>query len=1317
MPAEARSDKTLAVSKNTLEEITRETGVIGLPEKGSRLELQGEIDKFEGTKKVDPEAGRGRFNLEKFRKGLKLIPSQLAKGGKGKEVFDTLLSPVKGLREQAKDYSKAQDAVFGTPMVSMGALRALGEAIPGDADELALELATMIPGGNLATYPGRMIMQVSQRQSGFGRAFADLWKDSTMREAIQAVDPTAAFTDGILHFSEQRADELQRVLKEMFAGSKWEPALKLPFKKGRITKGKGIDAYTIDKNKVKSLDEDIRTQQEILNRSGEGYRGGRMGITAGNARIGQDLIQLKPLNDFDLIEGVTGREAILQARSQLFKDLTPQSTQYWADAITHRNLPRADVSAMTPDSRARAEAFDEALLFLEENQPALYAEALAVSNTRRAVRAASSGTREGHLAVIANYQRFNITGNTAADMSNLTDSALGDFSARIGESLSSGRSVPQDYIDWMSGARELPAGVFREAIEESTAMNIPIANEAMLDQLMDLRRNDSSFPDGVSIDTDNMRVDVPAEFIGQFYYYLRIIGNEEGIGNLPSGWAEFVSGSEDLIPFAPVDEVVSAFSREQLETLPEVTLQVGNSDLRLVFDEARDQFDTIHMSPEAALASLNDFVRSGEDAAVHYAGNFDESGVRALNDFARRYADMHLSDDPVDFVQSIVDETENLYRALAEVSPDMTRDNWADWGDSAVSVDAWNAMRNMANEFPDASGDALQQLGIDITNAQGQIGEWTPANGGEFTRAYDEFTEAFRADRVGDEFNGITPLEGSEILTEGTASRRERGISDFDLPFDHLDAVIEDMSGSLPMENLIEREMFSQGARFIERDLGWRENVAELARAISNMTGAERPEAVQRDFDMAVEYIESVGSATSMTGRQASEQAQNAIDGDFARIDGVDYYDEAVGEVQAADFSPDQEEVSAQLRDLMGSRWMQDSSEEELQRAYTWMEDNPGRDPEVLSEAIDADRAVLREQAENPTPFEDDPENWFADAIAEEAGEVQPFRAPLGDAHRLVIGHQATEAIQGLTRLPGGVSFVDAPGGRGSMDIVIERGSEIGVIDTIEDMLTGNTNRQENAQLGELLSLVLRESVEVRAEAGYVFRRDVAEFLERQINEVSEIDIDLVRYSQGERVEPSRRNLEPLDADETAAMEELDARLRAAREGSAEVGEGLESVEDRIARLVDRVQQGPSSSADGPRSLRADDAAPIEQDFPTSTQGTQAAPVEEGTIPRISGSDPRMERLDGGFRNGRLTLGAENISFLDDFLSDMDSLPSSVRISENGQTIVADSADLDLILDHLEDLVLQDLTANFLETESREAINSIVTTLQQQLGR
>ena len=1226
MPAEARSDKTLAVSKNTLEEITRETGVIGLPEKGSRLELQGEIDKFEGTKKVDPEAGRGRFNLEKFRKGLKLIPSQLAKGGKGKEVFDTLLSPVKGLREQAKDYSKAQDAVFGTPMVSMGALRALGEAIPGDADELALELATMIPGGNLATYPGRMIMQVSQRQSGFGRAFADLWKDSTMREAIQAVDPTAAFTDGILHFSEQRADELQRVLKEMFAGSKWEPALKLPFKKGRITKGKGIDAYTIDKNKVKSLDEDIRTQQEILNRSGEGYRGGRMGITAGNARIGQDLIQLKPLNDFDLIEGVTGREAILQARSQLFKDLTPQSTQYWADAITHRNLPRADVSAMTPDSRARAEAFDEALLFLEENQPALYAEALAVSNTRRAVRAASSGTREGHLAVIANYQRFNITGNTAADMSNLTDSALGDFSARIGESLSSGRSVPQDYIDWMSGARELPAGVFREAIEESTAMNIPIANEAMLDQLMDLRRNDSSFPDGVSIDTDNMRVDVPAEFIGQFYYYLRIIGNEEGIGNLPSGWAEFVSGSEDLIPFAPVDEVVSAFSREQLETLPEVTLQVGNSDLRLVFDEARDQFDTIHMSPEAALASLNDFVRSGEDAAVHYAGNFDESGVRALNDFARRYADMHLSDDPVDFVQSIVDETENLYRALAEVSPDMTRDNWADWGDSAVSVDAWNAMRNMANEFPDASGDALQQLGIDITNAQGQIGEWTPANGGEFTRAYDEFTEAFRADRVGDEFNGITPLEGSEILTEGTASRRERGISDFDLPFDHLDAVIEDMSGSLPMENLIEREMFSQGARFIERDLGWRENVAELARDISNLTGAERPEAVQRDFDMAVEYIESVGSATSMTGRQASEQAQNAIDGDFARIDGVDYYDEAVG-------------------------------------------------------------------------------------------EVQPFRAPLGDAHRLVIGHQATEAIQGLTRLPGGVSFVDAPGGRGSMDIVIERGSEIGVIDTIEDMLTGNTNRQENAQLGELLSLVLRESVEVRAEAGYVFRRDVAEFLERQINEVSEIDIDLVRYSQGERVEPSRRNLEPLDADETAAMEELDARLRAAREGSAEVGEGLESVEDRIARLVDRVQQGPSSSADGPRSLRADDAAPIEQDFPTSTQGTQAAPVEEGTIPRISGSDPRMERLDGGFRNGRLTLGAENISFLDDFLSDMDSLPSSVRISENGQTIVADSADLDLILDHLEDLVLQDLTANFLETESREAINSIVTTLQQQLGR
>ena len=912
----------------------------------------------------------------------------------------------------------------------------------------------------------------------------------------------------------------------------------------------------------------------------------------------------------------------------------------------------------------------------------------------------SPSARRDYLTTINSWQRHNV-GSDAPDVSELTTSALRDFAARISDSISANPTdVPQDYVDWMSGDRELPAGIFRESssalreadletvqswiaanmsdsvadlstlsdeslntfahftrqgemtsremellrgdspfprrmlesdyvaevVEESTAMNIPIANEAMLDQLMDLRRNDSSFPDGVSIDTDNMRVDVPDEFIGQFYYYLRIIGNEEGIGNLPSGWAEFVSGSEDLIPFAPVDEVVSAFSREQLETLPEVTLQVGNSDLRLVFDEARDQFDTIHMSPEAALASLNDFVRSGEDAAVHYAGNFDESGVRALNDFARRYADMHLSDDPVDFVQSIVDETENLYRALAEVSPDMTRDNWADWGDSAVSVDAWNAMRNMANEFPDASGDALQQLGIDITNAQGQIGEWTPANGGEFTRAYDEFTEAFRADRVGDEFNGITPLEGSEILTEGTASRRERGISDFDLPFDHLDAVIEDMSGSLPMENLIEREMFSQGARFIERDLGWRENVAELARNISNMTGAERPEAVQRDFDMAVEYIESVGSATSMTGRQASEQAQNAIDGDFARIDGVDYYDEAVG-------------------------------------------------------------------------------------------EVQPFRAPLGDAHRLVIGHQATEAIQGLTRLPGGVSFVDAPGGRGSMDIVIERGSEIGVIDTIEDMLTGNTNRQENAQLGELLSLVLRESVEVRAEAGYVFRRDVAEFLERQINEVSEIDIDLVRYSQGERVEPSRRNLEPLDADETAAMEELDARLRAAREGSSAVEEGLESVEDRIARLVDRVQQGPSSSADGPRSLRADDAAPIEQDFPTSTQGTQAAPVEEGTIPRISGSDPRMQRLDGGFRNGRLTLGAENISFLDDFLSDMDSLPSSVRISENGQTIVADSADLDLILDHLEDLVLQDLTANFLETESREAINSIVTTLQQQLGR
>jgi hypothetical protein len=113
--ATAKEDKTRAFSTNVGNFLNPVVGTIDLPEEGSELARAGDFE----------EAGlsnrEGRFQADK------------------------ILNPIKEARGFVDRYSKAQEQVYGMPVVSTSAAKLLTEVIPADSEELALELGMNIP--------------------------------------------------------------------------------------------------------------------------------------------------------------------------------------------------------------------------------------------------------------------------------------------------------------------------------------------------------------------------------------------------------------------------------------------------------------------------------------------------------------------------------------------------------------------------------------------------------------------------------------------------------------------------------------------------------------------------------------------------------------------------------------------------------------------------------------------------------------------------------------------------------------------------------------------------------------------------------------------------------------------------------------------------------------------------------------------------------------------------------------------------------------------------------------------------------------------
>jgi hypothetical protein len=185
--ATAKEDKTRAFSTNVGNFLNPVVGTIDLPEEGSELARAGDFE----------EAGlsnrEGRFQADK------------------------ILNPIKEARGFVDRYSKAQEQVYGMPVVSTSAAKLLTEVIPADSEELALELGMNIPPSfSTAGLEGVRLLKANRFVKGFPEFLDSIFNNRQHKALLKGIDPTISWDpeEQVLQFADWRAVDVRDALLE-----------------------------------------------------------------------------------------------------------------------------------------------------------------------------------------------------------------------------------------------------------------------------------------------------------------------------------------------------------------------------------------------------------------------------------------------------------------------------------------------------------------------------------------------------------------------------------------------------------------------------------------------------------------------------------------------------------------------------------------------------------------------------------------------------------------------------------------------------------------------------------------------------------------------------------------------------------------------------------------------------------------------------------------------------------------------------------------------------------------------------------------------